>query len=53
MAKKNQVPPVGKVIKGNDGYGIIGKIGRKLFGKKTGWGENGGVDTGGRTKRNK
>lgn len=52
MAKKSQVPPIGKVIKGKDGFGVIGKIGRKLFGKKTGWGEGyGGVDTGSRTNR--
>jgi hypothetical protein len=56
---KKKVPPVGKVVKGHgDGfgvvsYGIVGRIGRRLWGKKTGWGEHGGVDTGARTKRDR
>lgn len=54
MAKKNkQNPPIGKVIGNSTSYGVIGKIGQKLFGKKKGWGDFGGVDTGSRTKRNK
>lgn len=49
---KKKVPPVGKIVKapsdgrGIVGYGIVGKIGRKLWGKKTGWGEfRGGNDS--------
>jgi len=41
MGKSKKPPNIGKVIKADDGYGIIGKIGRKLFGRKTGWDDPG------------
>jgi hypothetical protein len=56
MGKKRQKLPIGKVIpsaKSDNIYQVIGKIGKKLFGRKKGWGEYGGIDTGSRTKRNK